>query len=79
MSKIDPGLKKKLLEESQNPFKGLRKTLWIVLTGSAYLGLLIMISKIAGGDGIQKDNLLIQLSACVLFPLLIFLDRNKNK
>ena len=77
MSKIDPELKKKLLKESQNPFKGLRRTLWVAFTGSAFLGLLIMISKIAGGNEIQKENLLIQLLACLLFPLLLFLDRNK--
>ena len=77
MSKIDPELKKKLLKESQTPFKGLRRTLWIAFTGSAFLGLLIMISKIAGGSEINKENLLIQLLACLLFPILLFLDRNK--
>ena len=78
MSKIDPELKKKLLKESQNPLKGLRKILWITFTGSAYLGLFIMLSKIAGGNAIDKENILIQLVACVLFPFLIFLDRNKD-
>ena len=34
MSKIDPELKKKLLKESQAPFKGLRKTLWIAFSGA---------------------------------------------
>ena len=78
MSKIDPNLKKKLLEESQAPFKGLRKTLWIAFTGSAFLGLFIMVSKILSGNEIQQNNLLIQLGACVLFPFLLFLDRNKE-
>ena len=78
MSKIDPELKKKLLKESQAPFKGLRRVLWIAFTGSAFLGLLIMVSKIAGGHEIQQNNLLIQLGACVIFPLLLFLDRNKE-
>ena len=77
MSKIDPELKKKLLQESQAPFKGLRKVLWIAFTGSAFLGLFIMLSKIAGGNEIQQSNLLIQLGACVLFPFLLFLERNK--
>ena len=48
MSKIDPELKKKLLKESQSPFKGLRRILWIAFSGSAFLGLTIMLSKIAG-------------------------------
>ena len=78
MSKIDPELKKKLLKESQAPFKGLRRLLWIAFTGSAFLGLFIMLSKIASGSEIQQNNLLIQLGACFLFPVLLFLDRNKE-
>ena len=78
MSKIDPELKKKLLKESKAPFKGLRKTLWIAFTGSAFLGLFIMLSRIASGNLIEQNNLLIQLGACVLFPLLLFLERNQN-
>ena len=78
MSKIDPELKKKLLKESQTPFKGLRKILWIAFSGSAFLGLLIMLSKIASGGEVQLNNLLIQLSACLIFPTLLFLDRNKD-
>ena len=78
MSKIDPELRKKLLKESQSPFKGLRKILWIAFSGSALLGLLIMISKIASGNELQQNNLLIQLGACIIFPTLLFLDRNKD-
>ena len=78
MSKIDPELKKKLLQESQAPFKGLRRTLWIAFSGSAFLGLLIMLSKIASGSDLQLNNLFIQLVACILFPTLLFLDRNKD-
>ena len=77
MSKIDPELKKKLLKESQAPFKGLRRVLWIAFTGSAFLGLLIMLSKIASGNEIQQNNLLIQLGACLLFPFLLFIDKNE--
>ena len=78
MSKIDPELKKKLLKESKSPFKALRKILWIAFSGSAFLGLLIMLSKIATGSELQQNNLLIQLAACFLFPTLLFLDRNKD-
>ena len=78
MSKIDPKLKKKLLKESQNPFKGLRRILWIAFSGSAFLGLLIMLAKIMSGSELQQNNLLIQLGACVLFPTLLFLDGNKD-
>ena len=78
MSKIDPELKKKLLKESQSPFKGLRRILWIAFSGSAFLGLLIMLSRIASGGELQLNNLFIQIGACVLFPTLLFLDQNKD-
>ena len=78
MSKIDPELKKKLLKETQTPFKGLRRILWIAFSGSAFLGLLVMLSKIASGSDLQVNNLFIQLVACILFPTLLFLDRNKD-
>ena len=78
MSKIDPELKKKLLKETQAPFKGLRRILWIAFSGSAFLGLIIMLSKIAGGNELQQNNLLIQLGACVIFPSLLFFDSNKD-
>ena len=78
MSKIDPELKKKLLNESQAPFKGLRRVLWIAFSGSAFLGLFIMLSKIASGGELQQNNLLIQLGACILFPTLLLFDKNKE-
>ena len=78
MSKIDPELKKKLLKETQTPFKGLRRILWIAFSGSAFLGLLIMISKFASGNELHQNNLLIQIGACIVFPSLLFFDRDKN-
>ena len=79
MSKIDPELKKKLLKESQSPFKGLRRILWIAFSGSAFLGLLIMVLKITSGNELQQNNLLIQIGACILFPTLLFIDRTKDQ
>jgi len=78
MSKIDPELKKKLLKETKAPFKGLRRLIWAACSGSALLGLFIMITQILGGNDIQQNNLLIQLGASVLFPFLLFLERDKN-
>ena len=78
MSKIDPELKKKLLKETQTPFKGLRRILWIAFSGSAFLCLLIMLSKTASGSDLQVNNLFIQLVACIIFPTLLFLERNKD-
>ena len=78
MSKIDPELKKKLLKETQTPFKGLRRILWIAFSGSAFLGLLIMLSRILSGTELKLDNILVQLGACIIFPTLLFFDRNKE-
>ena len=78
MSKIDPELKKKLLRETKAPFKGLRRLIWTACAGSAYLGLFIMISQSLGGNEIQQNNVLIQLLACVIFPLLLFLERDRK-
>ena len=78
MSKIDPELKKKLLKETQAPFKGLRRIIWIAFSGSAFLGFVIMLSRIASGSELTQGSLLIQVGACILFPTLLFFDRNKD-
>ena len=78
MSKIDPELKKKLLKESQSPLKGLRRILWIAFSGSAFLGLLIMLAKSISDGELHQKNLFIQFGACILFPTLLFVDRNKD-
>ena len=79
MSKIDPELKKKLLKESQAPFQGLRRILWIAFSGSAFLGLLIMLSKMASGTELQQNNLLIQIVLVYYFLLYCFLIKMKIK
>ena len=78
MSKIDPELKKKLLRETKAPFKGLRRLIWIACSGSALLGLFIMVTQIIGGNEIQQNNLLIQLGASILFPTLFYFEGDKN-
>jgi len=37
-----------------------------------------MLSKVASGSEFQQNNLLIQIGACILFPTLLLLDRNKD-
>ena len=78
MSKIDPELKKKLLRETKAPFKGLRRIIWAACSGSALLGLFIMLTQIIGGNEIQQNNLLIQLTASLIFPTLFYLERDKK-
>ena len=79
MSKIDPELRKKLLRETQTPFQGLRRIIWIAFSGSALLGLLIMISRIIAGNEFQQNSLLIQIIASILFPCLLYFDRDRKK
>ena len=78
MSKIDPELRKKLLRETKAPFKGFRRVIYIACSGSAFLGLFIMLSQMLGGNEIEQNNLLIQIGACVIFPGLFFIERNKK-
>jgi len=73
MSKIDPELKKKLFKESQSPFKGLRRIFWIAFSGSAFLGLLIMLSKIASGSEFQLNNLSYTIWCLYSIPYFIIL------
>ena len=74
---MDPNLRSRLLEESKNPFRGLRRTLWIALFGSAALGFLIMFSKIITGEVVSVNDLVIQISALLILGFLLFKDRSK--
>ena len=76
-SNLDPNLRARLLKETKNPYRGLRRAVWIALFGSAALGLFIMLTNIIAGDTVSINDLLIQTSALLIFGFLIFKDRNK--
>ena len=38
-SNLDPNVRARLLKETKNPYRGLRRAVWIALFGSAALGL----------------------------------------
>tara|TARA_B100000214_G_scaffold374236_1_gene356430 strand:+ start:211 stop:471 length:261 start_codon:yes stop_codon:yes gene_type:complete len=76
--KIDPNLREKLLRETKNPFYGPRRALWFVLFGAAALGLLIMLSRIIGGDQVPLNDFGVQGGAFLLFAFLIWFDRKKK-
>ena len=76
-SDLDPNLRARLLEESKNPYRGLRKVVWIALFGSAALGFFIMVTNIIAGDTVSFNDLLIQTSAILILGFLLFKDRNK--
>ena len=77
-SNLDPNLRNRLLKESRNPFRGLRRALWIALFGSAALGFLIMFSKIITGDAVSFNDFAIQVSALLILGFLLLKDRNKE-
>ena len=77
-SNLDPNLRSRLLKESKNPFRGLRRALWIALFGSAALGFFIMFSKIITGGTVSLNDFAIQTSALVILGVLLLKDRNKT-
>ncbi len=74
---LDPKLREKLLNESRNPFKGIRRVVWIALTASAGIGLLIMGVRHISGETVLRNDFGIQISAFLLFMSLTILDRSK--
>ena len=78
-SNLDPNLRARLLKETKNPYRGLRRAVWIALFGSAALGLFIMVTNIFAGDTVSINDLAIQISALVILGFLLFTDRSKEK
>ena len=76
--KLNPELRDKLLKESQNPWLGLRRTLWLIFFGSSSLGIFIMGSKLVARENLPLSDLAIQISAVLIFGLLVYYDRNKG-
>ncbi len=75
---MDPNLRARLLKESKNPYRGLRRAVWIALFGSAALGLLIMLTNMIAGDKVSINDLAIQTSALFILGFLLLKDRNKQ-
>ena len=77
-SNLDPNLRARLLKETKNPYRGLRRAVWIALFGSAALGLFIMLTNIIAGDTVSINDLAIQTSALGILAVLLFNDRSKE-
>ena len=75
---MDPNLRARLLKETKNPYRGLRRAVWIALFGSAALGFFIMITNIIAGDTVSINDLAIQSSALLILGFLLLKDRNKE-
>ncbi len=74
---MDPNLRARLLKESKNPYRGLRRAVWIALFGSAALGFFIMLTNIIAGETVSINDFAIQISALVILGFLLFKDRSK--
>ena len=77
-SNLDPNLRARLLKETKNPYRGLRRAVWIALFGSAALGLLIMVTNVIAGDPVSINDLAIQSSALLILGFILYKDRNKQ-
>ena len=64
-----------LIAKSQAIFGRNIFSAYLPTTAAAILMLFIMLSKFASGSQVQQDNLLIQLGACIIFPTLLFFDK----
>ncbi len=71
---LDPKMRDKLLQESRQPYKGIRRVVWIALTASAGIGLLIMSMRFVSGEIIKINDFAIQVLAFVLCTTLVILD-----
>ncbi len=74
---MDPDFRQRLLKESRNPFRGLRRIIWLTLFGSAFIGLSIMSLKVFAGNGIQLTDAGVQVSALLIFGGLLWLDKDQ--
>ena len=77
-SNLDPNLRARLLKETKNPYRGLRRAVWIALFGSAALGFFIMLTNIIAGDTVSIKDLGIQISAIIILGFLLLKDRSKS-
>lgn len=76
--RVDPELRRRLLQEARTPWRGLRRALWFALTASAGLGLATMAMRASSGDAVPSVDLLIQVGALGIFGTLLVIDRNRS-
>ncbi len=77
-SQLDPNLRERLLKETKAPWRGLRRTVWFALFGSAIFGVSIMALRSSSGVLVPLGDFAIQLVAITVFGGLIFIDREKS-
>lgn len=77
---IDPELYRRLQSEAKNPFRAFRRFFYFSFVGSAGIGGVVFIAKLAAGRELETTipNLGIQAGAVALFVWLLMVDRDKE-
>ena len=77
---IDPELYRRLKSEAKNPFRTFRRFFYFSFAGSAGIGGVVFLAKLAAGRELETTipNLGIQAGAVALFVWLLMVDKNKE-
>ncbi|AFZ48937.1 DUF3493 domain-containing protein [Dactylococcopsis salina] len=72
---------KRLQAEANAPYRGLRKTIYVVFAASGLMGAFVMLSKLAAGTNIGETlpNLGLQVGIVALMVWLFRLDQDKKE
>jgi hypothetical protein len=76
---IDPELYRRLQSEAKNPFRTFRRFFYLSFAGSAGIGGVVFLAKLAAGRELETTipNLAIQAGAVALFGWLLTVDKDK--
>jgi Low psii accumulation1 / Rep27 len=76
---IDPELYRRLTSEAKNPFRSFRRFFYFSFAGSAAIGGVVFIAKLAAGRELETTipNLAIQAGAVALFVWLLRIDSDQ--
>jgi Low psii accumulation1 / Rep27 len=77
---IDPELYRRLRSEAQNPFRSFRRFFYFSFAGSAAIGGVVFLAKLAAGRELETTipNLAVQAGAMALFVWLLQTDRDQQ-
>jgi Low psii accumulation1 / Rep27 len=79
-SGIDPELYRRLTSEAKNPFRAFRRFFYFSFAGSAGIGGVVFLARLAAGRELETTipNLAIQAGALALMVWLLTIDRDKE-
>jgi hypothetical protein len=78
--RIDPELYRRLTSEAKNPFRAFRRFFYFSFAGSAGIGGVVFLARLAAGRELETTipNLAIQAGALALMLWLLTIDRDKE-